>query len=280
MLPMAPTATVPMAAPRPARRPRAASTGLGRRRRPRRRRSASPGRQGRVQSRVARQGPPHLVGRGRAVRRVVRQALQHDPIDFRRDGRVERRRRRPASRSAGARSTASARRASNGRRPGEQFVREHAEGVHVGALGDRPAAQLLRGLVRRGAAVRVHPGHTLGRGRQPEVGQPARPRPSTITFAGFRSRWTSPSSWTACSPARTCRARSMASPRRQPAGLPQHPGQVVAGMNSMLRNACPSASPMSYTRQTCGWATCRAAATSLRKRSSRPGRGHARRAGT
>jgi hypothetical protein len=83
-----------------------------------------------------------------------------------------------------------------------------------------------------------------------------------MMFDGFRSRWSTPLSWMAARPAQSCWETSSAlsmerRPMRRISDFRSSPS-----MYSMERNGRPSASPMSNTRQTFGWATWRARRTS------------------
>ena len=89
------------------------------------------------------------------------------------------------------------------------------------------------------------------------------PAPSSITFAGFRSRCKTPRWCAAARPAQSCRAMSVAlSSGNRPMRL-SDVARSSPSTNSIDRKMCPSTSPMSCTRQMFGWDTCRAVRTSL-----------------
>ena len=119
--------------------------------------------------------------------------------------------------------------------PRRHLVEHHAQREDVGPVVQRPARDLLRRHVghrpQHDALARVHVGRQLGaagplrhRTAHPARGRsrgPSRVRPSsTMTFAGFRSRWTMPLSCAAtrasASPVAISRIRSTGSP---PSGM-------------------------------------------------------------
>src|ERR1700739_753302 len=90
----------------------------------------------------------------------------------------------------------------------------------------------------------------------------ALPAPSSMMFAGFRSRCTTPRSCSAASPAQICRAISTALswgslPMRRTSEERSSPSTY-----SIVRNGKPSAAPISNIRQTFGCDTWRATRTS------------------
>ena len=90
---------------------------------------------------------------------------------------------------------------------GEELVEHEPERVDVAARRDLAAGELLgRHVGRRAGAQRLRPAAPA----RPKSVMRIRPLPSSMMFAGFRSRWTTPRSCAAASPAQICRASSIA----------------------------------------------------------------------
>ena len=89
------------------------------------------------------------------------------------------------------------------------------------------------------------------------------PRPSIMTFAGLRSRCSTPRSWAAPSPTHNCQAIWIAlSPGSRPMRR-NNDARSSPSTYSIEMNTSPSASLISYTRSTLGWVTLRASRTSF-----------------
>ena len=146
--------------------------------------------------------------------------------------------------------------------PREDLEQDQAEGEDIALGGPGPAGEQLRRHVLRstGDAVvpRLRPAVAI-----PKSAMRTSPFPSSITFAGFRSRCSTPFSCAAAIPAHSCRAICTAlsggiRPKRRSDEDRSSPSTY-----SIVRKRRPSASPRSYNRQTFLCDTCRATRSSL-----------------
>ena len=149
------------------------------------------GGEGRLQRITPGQRRAQRGGRGRPPARVLLQAPEDRPLDGGLEPRDELRRRQRARLEVGP-EHGGARGGGEGGPAGEDLVEDEAERVQVAARGDLAADRLLRRHVR-GRPEPRRPARSRGRPRaSPKSVMRTRPWPSSMTFAGLRSRWMTP----------------------------------------------------------------------------------------
>ena len=205
------------------------------------RRRRLPGRERRREGIAARQGRRDAERRSRASRGIRLETPHDDALDASVQVADDRRRRRDAPCSRLAISSAMVA-ASRARCPVKSLVEHEAERVDVAARRDLAARELFRRHVGRRAGAQ--------RSRRSAPARPKsviriRPLPSSMMFAGFRSRWTTPRSWAAARPAQICRASSIARPAGKRPMRRSSDARSSPSTYSIDRNVCPSISPTS-----------------------------------